>query len=135
MEDDRDVREANEAFYQAFRDRDLAAMQELWAKDIEVSCVHPGWDVVFGREEVLDSWRRILANPGSPRLMASAVRVQRSAGIAVVTCHEGEAGTVPGIVATNVFVREHGRWRMLSHHAGPLASSPVRPPAETRVLN
>jgi hypothetical protein len=30
-----------------------------------VSCVHPGWPVLVGRQTVLESWRRILGNPGA----------------------------------------------------------------------
>ena len=57
---------ANEAFYRAFADRDIAAMEEIWASEAPVACIHPGWSPVIGRERVLASWRAILANPASP---------------------------------------------------------------------
>jgi hypothetical protein len=28
------------------------------------------------------------------------------------------------LVATNLFVRERGRWKLAHHHAGPLAQAP-----------
>jgi hypothetical protein len=31
----------NEAFYQAFRARDLAAMDDLWAREAPVVCIQP----------------------------------------------------------------------------------------------
>ncbi len=52
---------ANEAFYRAFADRDIAAMEEIWASEAPVACIHPGWSPVIGRERVLASWRAILA--------------------------------------------------------------------------
>ena len=33
----------NEAFYRAFADRDLAAMDGLWSRHGSVTCIHPGW--------------------------------------------------------------------------------------------
>ena len=44
---------ANEAFYRAFADRDIAAMEETWASEAPVACIHPGWSPVIGRERVL----------------------------------------------------------------------------------
>jgi len=34
---------ANEAFYRAFADRDIDAMDALWARGEPVLCIHPGW--------------------------------------------------------------------------------------------
>ena len=33
---------ANEAFYRAFADRDMAAMDGVWAVHAPVACIHPG---------------------------------------------------------------------------------------------
>ena len=38
--------------------------------------------------------------------------------VAVVICRELVSGSP--LVATNVFVREEGEWRMSHHHAGPV---------------
>ena len=38
-----DLLRANRAFYEAFNERDIAAMDELWAHHTPVACVHPGW--------------------------------------------------------------------------------------------
>ena len=43
---------ANEAFYQAFAARDLAAMEEVWAHHCPVACIHPGWPPLHGRQAV-----------------------------------------------------------------------------------
>ena len=54
---------ANTAFYSAFNDHDLEAMAALWSSSPELTCVHPGWNVLRGREAVIESWRAILGNP------------------------------------------------------------------------
>jgi ketosteroid isomerase-like protein len=51
--------------------------------------------------------------------------------VAIVTCYEGNGAQAPHLAATNVFVLEQGRWRMMHHHAGPLAT-PSRAPTRAR---
>ena len=55
MEQNEDVLAANEAFYDAFAAGDMEAMSAIWAKEADVTCLHPGWNPIFGRQEVLDS--------------------------------------------------------------------------------
>jgi ketosteroid isomerase-like protein len=115
---DDEVLAANQAFYEAFRGEDLAAMDALWARAAPVACIHPGWPALVGRSPVMASWRGILEN-GAPPIRAEAPRVQRLGDVAYVICDE----VVPGgrLVATNVFVLEGGAWRMVHHHAGPVS--------------
>lgn len=109
---------ANEAFYGAFVARDMAAMATLWARGHGVRCVHPGWNALIGREAVLESWRGILGNPEQPRIVSGGASVQVIGDVAVVTCRELVSGSP--LVATNIFVREDGAWRLLLHHSGPV---------------
>jgi hypothetical protein len=64
------------------------------------------------------SWRDILANPEAPRIMCHEEDAALYGEAAVVTCEE-EIGTGT-LVATNVFAKENGAWRMIHHQAGPL---------------
>lgn len=120
---------ANAAFYDAFLRRDLRAMERLWARNAPAACIHPGWPALYGREAVLASWAEILANPGAPAIRCAEPRVSLLGEAAFVVCHE-----VIGngrLVATNVFVREEGEWRMVHHQAGPFrapSAAPARPP-------
>ncbi len=116
--DELDVLDANTRFYAAFAARDLAAMEALWAREAPVACVHPGWDALRGREEVMSSWRAILSgNP--PRVACTAASAHVAGGAAFVVCQERLPGG-PRLVATNFFVREGGAWRLCHHQAGPL---------------
>ncbi len=120
-----EVLDANDAFYRAFARRDVDAMEALWARRAPVACVHPGWDALRGREEVMESWRAILRGAGSPEIGCSHASAQVLGEIALVICHEH----VPGgpLVATNVFVREDGGWRLVHHQASPLATDAEEP--------
>jgi ketosteroid isomerase-like protein len=119
-----EVLEANEAFYRAFARRDAGAMERLWAERHPVACVHPGWDVLDGREEVLGSWRSILGSGSAPRISCSLAQARLLGETALVTCHELLEGG--RMAATNVFVREGGRWRLVHHQASPIAPGQER---------
>jgi ketosteroid isomerase-like protein len=120
-----DVLEANEGFYRAFAAHDADAMARVWAERHPVACIHPGWDVLDGREQVLASWRSILGSDGAPDLSCSLAEAHVLGDVAFVTCHE----VLPGVrlAATNVFVREGRAWRMVHHQASPIAPGQARP--------
>lgn len=108
---------ANDAFYQAFATRDRAAMETLWAQHAPVACLHPGWRPLFGRDEVLASFAAILQNPDNPPVTPRAAKALVYGATASVVCYEAIEGTL--FVATNIFVREDGTWRMVHHQSGP----------------
>ena len=109
--------QANEAFYVAFRNKDLDAMDAVWAKKTKVSVIHPGWNTLVGRDEVMASWHRIIKSGGAPEIHAIQPIVLLREASAVVLCYEKTDGSY--LTATNVFVLEDGMWRMIHHHAGP----------------
>ncbi len=109
----------NSAFYAAFASRDATAMEGLWAERHAVACLHPGWPPLIGRDAVIESWRRILANPQAPRIRCFRERVMVYGAVALVICHEiVDSGL---LVATNTFVRESGFWRIAHHQSSPVA--------------
>jgi len=75
----------------------------------------------------LDSFRRILEGGAAPEIACRGARAHLLADAAFVTCYEAVGDEI--LVATNVFVRRPGGWKMVHHHAG----AAVSPPAESRV--
>jgi ketosteroid isomerase-like protein len=126
MTRDIEILEANQAFYRAFAARDLAAMAVLWAVGVPVACIHPGWDAIDGRQQVLASFRAILESPAAPAVRCTLARAHLigETGTAFVTCHELVQGA--RLVATNGFVREEGAWRLFLHQSTPLAPGQAR---------
>ena len=120
MSDEDDALAANEAFYRAFNQRDMDIMSALWADTDDVTCIHPGWNAIEGRERVLDSWRAILGNPGQSRIVTGGATVSFRGDVAIVLCRELVGGSP--LIATNVFVREGEGWKLLHHQSGPVAS-------------
>lgn len=115
------VLEANHEFYRAFSRGDYAAMSELWAKSVSVACLHPGARLLSGRQAVLASFRELLAAAPAWKLVSRDTRVHWLGEGAFVTCLEANGDQPAHLAATNIFVREEGRWRMVHHHAGPLS--------------
>ncbi|MCR9279999.1 MAG: nuclear transport factor 2 family protein [Pseudomonadaceae bacterium] len=113
---------ANENFYLAFSARDMASMSALWSESHACLCVHPGWRLLRGREDVLGSWRSILGNVAQPGIDFHDAQVVLADGTALVTCYELIGDGV--CLATNGFVLEDGRVRMLLHHSGMCAEPP-----------
>ena len=108
---------ANEAFYRAFCDSDIEAMDALWASAARVCCIHPGWEAIYERDDVIESWRAIFSGGGAPQIVCVAPRVHFYGDAAFVVCYEEIQGD--HLVATNYFIRESGRWKIVHHQAGP----------------
>ncbi len=112
----------NEAFYLAFTQKDVDAMDALWASSQPLVCVHPGWEALTDRQEILASWQQILRNPRQPGMDFHHAVAHSYADLVLVTCYEQLPGSV--CVATNGFVEEAGVVKMVLHHSGACAHPP-----------
>src|SRR5438067_11769391 len=109
---------ANAAFYAAFAASDAKGMDAVWARRAPVACVHPGWEMLVGRDPVMESWRRMFETGGAPPILCEKAVAHLLGPAAFVTCFERGPRATP--VATNRLVGEEGSFRMGHHHAGPL---------------
>lgn len=116
-----EVISANEAFYVAFRNLDMKAMETIWARNDKIAVIHPGWPSIAGREQVMSSWRLILEGDSPPKIRSVDPKAYVHGDTAFVVCYEDVGGGY--LIATNIFVRQDGAWRMVHHQAGP---SPIR---------
>jgi len=128
------VLRANAEFYRAFSSGDYAAMSELWAKQAPVVCFHPGLPALIGRQAVLQSWERVLAEGPPFRMRCDHARAHVLADTAIVTGYEGTDDRPAHLAVTNLFMLEAGQWRMVHHHAGPLARA-IGMPEPSRTVN
>jgi ketosteroid isomerase-like protein len=120
------IEEANTRFYRALESGDLDRMEEVWAHEDWVRCVHPGWDLLTGWQRVRESWLMIFEGGQKMRASPSDVWVHSTGELGVVTCTENitvfnEASFDSAqATATNLFIRRQGRWLMVHHHASPI---------------
>ena len=115
--------EANQAFYDAHEARDLDEMINVWSTGDDLVCVHPGWPILRGWNDVLQSWVGIFRGPGQSQFILTNESISTKGDIAWVTLDENlvDANGAGTIAATNLFVRDHeGEWKLVSHHGSPV---------------
>jgi ketosteroid isomerase-like protein len=130
---------AEAAFYAAFAATDPDAMRAVWATGHDVACIHPAGAPISGYDAVMASWRDILGGDSSFELAFEPISRSQSPTLMVSTVYErfrpaGAAGEAAPVLATNVYRLVDGLWKMVLHHASPVAA-PSRPrvqPAPTR---
>lgn len=117
------IEEANERFYEAFRNGNYAAMSQIWGTGQHVQCIHPAAECIAGREDVMTSWKLILSS-GRMNINLEDVRIYATDTEGYVTLVEVvDAEDSQGrIIATNIFERQKGSWKIVHHHGGPVPS-------------
>ena len=119
------VREANRRFYDAFGALDIQAMEAAWEPSERALCVHPGWEALVGWDQIRASWLGIFDNTTLMHFNLQYLNVAVEGDCGWVTCVENISSVLQGrasnfgILATNIFVRAPGGWRMIAHHASP----------------
>ncbi len=125
-EEEEKIREANRRFYLALEGLDLEKMDGVWLHDDSVRCIHPGWELLSGWDEVRESWARIFENTERMQVTISKVEVEICGEVAWVVCYQNITSTTSSgfdtalILATNIFVRRGENWLMIHHHASPI---------------
>lgn len=127
------MRGANAGFYAAFEARDLDAMAEVWERSDRVVVTHPGWPTLHGWARVAGSWEAIFRATPYIQFVLTDERVGVVGDAAWVTLDENilqstapaDADELSGarVAATNVFVRDRDRWRMVLHHGSPVGTA------------
>ena len=103
----------------------------VWAGDDGIICIHPGWPMCRGREEVEDSWRRIFENTPYIEFRVTVIDCGVSGDRGWIVCEEAILQSHPNgmtrsvVLSTNMFHEEDGRWRLTLHHGSPVARHPV----------
>ena len=120
------VQAANQRFYRAFETLDIEQMRRVWDDEYEVTCVHPGWPLVQGTTEVMQSWASIFQNTMVMQFTITEGSLQIEGNWAWVVCTESLRSVVDGrvsegkIEATNIFRKRGERWMIVHHHGSPV---------------
>jgi ketosteroid isomerase-like protein len=115
--------EAEAAFYEAFRSIDLERMAAVWSDGDKVLCIHPGSGLLRGRQAVMQSWMEIFSGSEPPIVEFRVVDEFTTGDLAVRLVEERirprgkPASAANRVLATNVYLREGGSWRLVDHHA------------------
>jgi ketosteroid isomerase-like protein len=116
--DENEILTANRAFYEALQTLSADKMRSLWCHEEWASCLHPGWDLILGWEDVQESWDNIFRSTTQMLISISRPIVHVQGDVGWVSCVENVTSTYEGgfeaamIEATNIFVRKSGQWRL-----------------------
>ncbi|MQF70264.1 DUF4440 domain-containing protein [SAR202 cluster bacterium AD-804-J14_MRT_500m] len=120
------VENANLSFYQAFGALDLVQMEAIWGHEDPIHCIHPGWGLLTGRQNIMDSWARIFENTSLMHFRITDSQFEIAGNCALVICIENITSVVDTnvsefrVLTTNVFRQETDGWRIIHHHGSPL---------------
>ena len=135
--DEQEVLAANRTFYTALHTLDYPKMEQLWLHADWVMCLHPGWELLVGWEDVRGSWENIFRSTDKMMVSISRALVHVMGETAWVSCLENvttasqKSFSTALVETTNIFVRRDGHWLLVHHHTTPLADDP--PGATTTV--
>ncbi len=135
MDDHAKVKEANARFYEAVSSQSLTEIEAVWSHASWIKCVHPGWELLVGWQQVRESWENIFRNAEYLRITISNVAIQIHGEVAWVVCteniasaHEANYQTATA-QATNIYHKIEGAWLLVHHHASPASvNEPVEAP-------
>jgi ketosteroid isomerase-like protein len=124
--------EAEAAFYTAFAKASLDAMMAVWMESDAVICVHPVGPKLAGHQAVRAAWAELFRAGSHLNFRLAEVSRTQDALLAIHVLHEhirvpGENSERPPMIATNIYQLTKDGWRMILHHASPVA---VQNPAE-----
>ncbi len=114
---------SNDAYYAAFLSNDYNAMDLIWSELETVTCIHPGWHHLDGRDAVMESWKSIFSNEANPKMEIKNAVAHIYGSLGVVICYEMFSDIT--LVATNIFAKESDSWKMIHHQAGASQPPPI----------
>lgn len=130
--DENEIIAANRAFYEALQKLSADEMSDLWWHEEWASCLHPGWDLILGWEDIQESWANIFRSTAQMLVSITRPIVHVHGDVGWISCIENVTSTYEGgfetatIESTNIFVRKKGEWRLVHRQTTVL---PGRTPA------
>ncbi len=112
--------DAELAFYDAMETGDIEKMKQVWSDDESIVCIHPGAMRIEGREEVVGSFSQIFEEAPEMDYSVGDSRCLQSDDVAVHLVREElviDDQLVSVMLATNIYHKIDGSWRMTLHHA------------------
>lgn len=117
---------ANQAFYDAFSNRDIGKMNLLWWQGSTSLCIHPGSQTLMGWDTIQASWSSIFRNTDWLEIDLEVLKVEIDQSLAYVVVQEMVLQSSRGrkmkaqSIATNLFQKMAQKWYLVHHHGSPI---------------
>ncbi len=126
LSDKETILAVNQAFYDAFSNRDIKSMRLLWWQGSTSLCIHPGGRVLTGWDSIQTSWESIFKNTDSLEIDIEIIKVEIDQALAYVVVGETVLQSSRGrnlkaqSIATNIFQKMAQKWYLVNHHGSPI---------------
>lgn len=117
---------ANQAFYNAFGDRNLQKMTAIWWQGSTSLCIHPGSQPIVGWSNIQNSWKAIFQHTDSLEIDIELVDLEVDLSLAYVVVREivlqssQDSRMKAQSLATNIFQKMAQKWYLVNHHGSPI---------------
>ncbi len=124
MEISKELEMANTAFYSALNailTGDITEMVGLWSHAADVTCLGPAGGLLIGRESVFAAWKHQATLKMQGEVHPEKMHFFEEGNIGIIQCieignHNANGKTQQiNIRAINIFRKEEGKWKMISH--------------------
>lgn len=108
------------AFYECLEVSDINRMKQVWLEDDSIVCIHPGAMRLEGRADVVESFSHMFKDAPAMDFVITDVKCTVVENLAIHLVREEVAiddQLVSVMLATNIYHRVDGSWRMTLHHA------------------
>ncbi len=118
--------EINKNYYKAFENFDLETMSQIWDNSDEVICIHPGWEILIGWDQVLEGWKKIFMEESLLKFTIRNPNTIIFSEFGIVSCIEEifistrDSISQTFIATTNLFRQTSRGIRMFYHHSSPV---------------
>lgn len=139
---------ADEAFSNAYQNRDIWAMSQLWAKDDYVSAIFPAAATpAFGWDNVRRSWQQTFDHNRDIKIKSLAGLIQAdgeadgdlaliisSTQFQAFQTQTGQPVMLPNVLTTKLYEHRGGKWLLVQYHAHqPGLTPPMATDEETGI--
>lgn len=120
---------AAQEFYNALHEvfqGNTASMEKIWSHADDVTSLGPQGGIIVGWNQVLQSWKELAQMQLKGKLHIQDVHMIQEGNIGIMQCYEIGTNVMHGktekidIRALNIFRKENGKWKMISHQTDRL---------------
>jgi uncharacterized protein (TIGR02246 family) len=128
--------EAEDEFYDALEEGDLARLLSVWSDSEDICCLLPMYPLIQGRKGIEDVFTHLFSQGQGVELSVVHLSWIQTDDIAIHLVEETIQKVPPGenppppFYGTNIYRKEDRGWRLIVHQNAP---TPPPPPPELRV--
>lgn len=119
-----EIAAAAQEFYKALHDvfqGNTSSMEQIWSHADDVTYLGPQGGILVGWNQVFQAWKKQAQLKLQGKLNEQEIHIIQEGNIGIMQCYEIGTNLVNGkteqvrIRALNIFRKENGKWKIISH--------------------